>query len=271
MEPDAPSSETASPQRKGILDFVQKLKAPKVEATPAPSASKEPLKDSGALHQHFAEFAWALQQNNWLKFSLLVHIALAILIWTGAIMAITRPSFLQVGTPTLKEAAEAFYNVDYNSVDPSLLFDQMSLFTISSLTLLHQLDAYSTPTSSLLKGLVAPEIVQKTQKRFEKNQKVIQKQNFVQNLIINRILKPITNPQTGTLAVFVEGYFAILLQDEDGSPVNRIEPYRAKAILRLTPVSKLNPFPFTLEDLSEVVGRENALKWDQENSKFFKQ
>jgi len=270
---DTPSPDPApTPERKGILAFVQNLKAPKPDAaaTSKPSTLTEPFTDKGQLYHHFAEFSWTLQQNNWLRISFIVHVALATLIWGGGYLAITRPTYLQIGAPTLKESAEAFYGTDYTTVDPKLTLDQMSFFTISALALLHQLDAYSTPPMPLLRGMVDPSIIEKAQKRYDKNAKLIQQQKFVQNLVINRILNPITNPQTGTVAVFVEGYFAMLLQDENGDPVNRIEPYRGKAILRFTPVSELNPFPFTLEDLTEVVGKAEAAKWDSETEKFFK-
>lgn len=268
-----PSAESAAPnpERKGVLAFVQSLKQPKIETGPKPSAGQTSLGAQSQLHRHFQEFSWSLQQNNWLKISFIVHCALMLLIWFGAFLAFTRPTYLQVGNPTLEESAKAFYANDYTRVDPQLIFDQMSFFSISTLSLLHQIDAYSNPPLPLLKGMVAPTIIAKAQKRFDTNRFTIEKQRFVQNLVINRILNPIINPQEGTAAIFVEGYFSIALQDDNGDPVNRVTPYRGKALLRKTPVSELNPFPFTLDELDEVVGADEVKKWDEANKKFFKQ
>lgn len=271
-EPSATPNTPDTP-KKGVLAFVQSLKQPKAAeaaSTVRPSAGTTPLKAGGPLHQHFAEFSWSLQQNNWLKISFIVHCALVLLIWFGAYLAFTRPVYIQVGNQTLEEAAKAFYATDYTKVDPQLIFDQMSFFSISTLTLLHQIDAYSTPPLPLLKGMVRPEIIAKAEKRFNNNRTTIEKQKFVQNLVINRVLSPITNPEQGTVAIFVEGYFSIALEDEGGDAVNRVTPYRGKVILRQTPVSQLNPFPFTLDDLDEVVGADESKKWDDANKKFFK-
>lgn len=269
-EPSAEPTPPA-PERKGVLAFVQSLKHPQAPgAGPKPSEGQAPLTDKSQMYHHFAEFSWSAQQNNWLKISFIVHCTLMLLIWFGAYLAFTRPTYLQVGNPTLEEAAKAFYATDYTRVDPQLIFDQMSFFTISTLSLLHQIDAYSNPPLPLLKGMVRPEIIAKAQKRFDSNRGIIERQRFVQNMVINRILNPIANPQEGTAAIFVEGYFSIALQDEDGNPVNRITPYRGKALLRYTPVSELNPFPFTLDELDEVVGADEVKKWDEANKKFFK-
>lgn len=271
MAESPPQPNPPEPEKKGVLAYVQSLKNPAAGAGgPKPSEGQAPLTEKSQLHRHFAEFSWAIQQNNWLKISFIVHASLVLLIWFGAYLAFTRPTYLQVGNPTLEEAARDFYKVDYTRVDPQLTFDQMSFFTISTLSLLHQIDAYSTPPLSFVKGMVRPEIIAKAQKRYDSNRPTIERQRFVQNLVINRILSPIVNPQEGTAAVFVEGYFSIALQDDEGNPVNRITPYRGKALLRTTPVSELNPFPFTLDELDEVVGADEVKKWDEANKKFFR-
>ena len=264
----------ASPQNKGVLAFVQSLKAaPKAaEATaPKPSDSTKGFSSQGPLYHHFAEFGWSAQQNNWLKISFIVHCALAGLIWLGAFLAFTRPNYLQVGAPTLEESAKTFYATDYSQVDASLAYDQMSYFAISTLGILHQIDFNSNTdvTLNLLKGLVKPDILEKNLKYSTRNRPVITKQKFVQSLIINRVRNPIPNPAEHTIALFVEGNFAIALQNENGDPVNRITPYRAKCILRDCPISSLNPFPFMIEELDEVSGSDAAKKWDADNAKFF--
>lgn len=267
-----PAGTPSAPDRKGVLDFIQSLKSPPPLApeTPAPSQVAKPFAVGGPLYRHFAEFSWASRQNQWLKVSFIAHCALMLLIWGGAYLAFNRPTYLQVGDPSLSEAAREFYASDYTKVDPALIFDQMSYFTLSNLSLLHQVDAYSPSHLALLKGMIKPDIIDKAKRRFDRNIGTIQKQKFVQNLIINRVLSPIPNTKAGTVALFVEGFFSIVLQDPNGDPINRISPYRAKLILRLGPVSDLNPFPFFLEDLTEVTGAEEVKKWDEDNKKFFK-
>ena len=185
-------------------------------------------------------------------------------------LAFTRPTYLQVGAPTLEEAAKTFYQADYKRVDPGLVFDQMSYFTITSLQYLYQVNAFSPTPLELLKGMIKPEIINKAQNRFERERPTIEKQRIFQNLVINAVLPPIPNPQTGTDAVFVKGFLSIALQDSEGNPVNRVMPYRAKVILRETPVSELNPFPFTMDELDDVAGTDAAKKWDKANERFFK-
>lgn len=276
MEPSAektPPATTPGPaERKGVLEFVKTLKAPAVvvEKNPSPSQVSPPISEGGQLHRHLAEFSWALQQNQWLKVSFIAHLALMILIWLGAFLAFNRPTYIQIGAPTLQESAKTFYATDYLKVDPDIAYDQMRYFAIATVSLLNQVDAYSPPPLALLKGMVKPELIEKAQRRLERNRAIIQKQKFVQNLVINRVLSPITNPDSGTIALFVQGYFSIAMQDTDGSPINRVAPYRGKLIMRFGPISKLNPFSFTLEDLEEVVGENEVKKWDEDNKKFFK-
>lgn len=269
----APEEKTSTVSRKGILDFVQSLKKPaRTETSQHPSAViDKPLAPSGALYRHFSEFGWAAQQNIWLKVSLVVHLVLVALIWFGAYLAWSRPTYLQVGAPTLVQASKDFFGPDYERIDPSLLFDQISFFSVSALSQLYQIDPDGTNYVDLMQGMVNSDIIARSKKNFLKNKETIQAQKFIQNLVVQRIYPPIFNNQTGTFALFVEGYFSIALQDTQGSAVNRITPYRAKMVFRLTPTSTLNIYPFFFEELTDVFGVDDCKKWDTENKKFLKQ
>jgi hypothetical protein len=278
MEPSAQSNQPAVPpkaaasgEKNGVLAFIQSLKAPATPASDAPKPGDvvKPFEENGPLHHHFQEFAWVKQQNEWLRVSFIAHCALALLIWVGAYLAFTRPTYIQIGNPSLSEAAKSFFQADYKRIDPGLIYDQMNYFIITSLGFLHEIDAFGPPPLPILKGMVNEKILEKAQKRDARNASTVARQKLVQTLVINRVLPPIPNPQTGTDAVFVEGNISICMQDADGNPVNRVTPYRAKAILRETPVSNLNPFPFTLDDLEETAGADEVKKWDEDNKKFF--
>jgi hypothetical protein len=267
----APTKPAKRDERTGIMAFIQSLQKPAeaLSNTPKPSDGKKNIENSSQLYRHFREFTWAIQQNNWLKISLIVHVALALLIWVATYLAMTRPTYIQIGNATLEESAREFYAANYNKVDPTKTFDQLSYFLINNLTLLHQIDPTTKTPFALMDGMVNPKLIQKAKGRIERNRKTITSQKLFQSLFITRLLNPITNSQLGTVAVFLEGYFSIQLQNADGSAVNRIAPYRGKAIIRITPTSTVNPFPFTIENVDEVVGAEEVKKWDEENKKYF--
>jgi hypothetical protein len=273
QEPNVSQEKTPASPRKGILDFIQSLKKPSTDAdkTAKPSeVAGKPLSTEGALYHHFKEFGWSVQQNIWLKLSLIVHLALVILIWFGFYLAWTRPTYLQIGATSLNQASKNFFANDYTQVSPDLLFDNLSFFTISTLTPLYQLDVDGANYLKLLQGMVNPDIIQRAQKNFDKNQKNIASKNLVQNLTLEQINAPIFNAQTNTIALFVGGYLSLSLQDDAGNAVNRITPYRAKLLLQMTPVSLLDPFPFFLEELTDTFGAEACKKWDKDNEKFIK-
>ncbi len=269
--PEENSATPKEPSRKGLLAFVQDLRKGKTgpEQTPAPSeVLAKPLDQKGPLYHHFREFQWAAQQNLWLRVSLVVHVFLLALIWFGFYLAYSRPTYIQIAAPSLTEASKNFFGVDYNQVDSSLLFDQLSFFSISALTQLYQLDPDGANYVNLLQGMVDPTIIDRAKKNYEKNKQTVVSQRFIQSLVIQRIYPPITNTDTQTMAVFINGYLAISLQDQSNNAVNRIVPYRAKLLLRITPPSTLNPFPFFMEELTDVFGTEACQKWEKDNKKY---
>lgn len=269
-QPEAPQE----PQKaSGVVAFLEKLRKKVVHEDETPSDKKasaisKGISKQGPLYAHFLEFNWSKQQSVWLKLSLLAHAALLLLILGGVFLAYTRPTYIQIGAPTLSESARNFYELTPTVQDIS--YDHMAYFVISALEQLNKLDTYGNPYRSLLQGQVAPDILKKADLRYTNNIARIRQQKLIQNLIIQRVLPPIVNEGNNTLAIFVEGYYAIMLEANSGDPINRITPYRSKVILEITPVSKLNPFPFYLQDIREVVGEDAVRQWDKENRYLFK-
>jgi hypothetical protein len=135
---------------------------------------------------------------------------------------------------------------------------------------LYQFNPHTDTPLDLLSGMVKPEILEKIKAREEHDRSTIEKMKMFQSLSITMVRPPIPNPETGNMAVFVNGFISQALQDINGNPLNRVQPYRAKLILRCTPVTEINPFPFTLEELDEVHGESAVKKWDADNERFFK-
>ena len=262
-------SASPAPERKGVLAFLNTLKkqpeAASNEASAPPSAQATGIGKTGPLYRHFKEFHFSTQQNTWLRASLVAHVALVLLILLGGYMAFNRPTYIQIGAPTLPEAASEFFKLEAEEVN----YDHLAFFTINVLEQLNKLDADGNPYLTLLQGLINPTIIEKANRRYTNNRESIRNQKLIQNLIIEQVYPPVSNKEDGSMAVFVKGYFAIMLADANGDPINRSTPYRGRAVILYSPVSKLNPFPFYMDGVKEVFGEEACKSWDEENKKFF--
>ena len=152
-------------------------------------------------------------------------------------------------------AAAAFYGVT------DISYDQLVFFLHGCLPLLYTVDDGGHPLLPLAEGLIAPAIYEEAEKRLNTDAKEVEANHMTQSLTLTGISDVVADTRSARAAAYARGYVTVTV----GHDSTTIFPWRAQVVLQANPVSRLNPYPFYLAELTAKVGPD-ALAWDRTHS-----
>jgi hypothetical protein len=216
------------------------------------------------LSVHFQEYAWARSAPAWLIVATGVCLALAVAIWVGVVLVIARPQGIVVMGPSFNDVVDEETNRVFVAKRDSLEY-----FVWSVLKAKNDLSpdmftgSATTEPSTILRGLVNPDILEKMDKSFEKNLNVIRRNLITRVLAIEAIGNIVEQTESNRVSVYIRGKITITQEVGDKGPTVRHIDYRARAVLDVVVPTASNHQHFYMVDLEERVGPQ-APQWDKQ-------
>jgi len=223
-------------------------------SAPQPAASLVPASVPlpAAAWRHYRHFSWVIYEQRLLLLVLGFLLVACGLVWTLSARLERKPPIVVRAAPSLKEAAAAYYGA------PEVSYDQAAFFLQGCLPLLYGADADGHPMLALAQGLVAPEIYGEAERRLDAARRDLEANAMTQTLSITGLADLVADARSGRAAARLNGYVTVTVHRAEA----RFYPWRARVLMEVNPVSRLNPYPFYLLQLEQRTGPE-ALTWDK--------
>jgi hypothetical protein len=205
--------------------------------------------------RHYRNFAWVIYEQRVVMLVLVFLAATTGWVWVVALRLEHKPPVVIRAPASLKEAAAAFYGVT------DISYDQLVFFLHGCLPLLYTVDDGGHPLLPLAEGLIAPAIYEEAEKRLNTDAKEVEANHMTQSLTLTGISDVVADTRSARAAAYVRGYVTVTMKHDSTT----IFPWRAQVVLQANPVSRLNPYPFYLAELTAKVGPD-ALAWDRTHS-----
>jgi len=202
--------------------------------------------------RHYRAFSWVLHEQRLLLLVLGFSCGGCLLVWTLAWHLRQKPPVVVRARPSLKEAAAAFYG------GPEITYDQMAFFLQGCLPLLVAADGSGHPFLPLVQGLVAPEIYRAAEQGLNRSGGAMAANRMTQALTLTGVEDVVSDAPSGRAGAYLRGYLTVTVR----RAAAEFFPWRARVVLAVNPVSRLNPYPFYLLRCEQRTGPE-ALAWDQ--------
>ena len=175
------------------------------------------------------------------------------LVWSVALNLQRKPAVVVRAAPSLKESAAAYYGA------PEVSYDQVAFFLHGCIPLLYATDDDGHAMLPLAQGLVSPEIYGEAEHRLNESGADVAANRMTQTLTITGLTDVVADARSGRAAARVRGYLTVTMRRSEA----RFFPWRARVLLEVNPVSRLNPYPFYLLRFEQRTGPA-ALAWDAE-------
>jgi hypothetical protein len=205
-----------------------------------------------AAWRHYRHFSWVIYEQRLLVLVLGFLLAACGLVWTLAWNLQHKPAVVVRATPSLKEAAAAYYGV------PEISYDQMAFFLHGCLPLLYAIDEGGHGLLPLAQGLVAPEIYTAAEHRLNQAGAEVLANRITQSLTITGVSDMVADAPSRRAAAYVRGYVTVTVRHAEAE----FFPWRAQVLLEGNPMSRLSPWPFYLLRFEDRAGA-SAPAWDK--------
>jgi len=222
---------------------------------PAPPAGARPPEAAplpSEVWRHYRAFAWVIYEQRLLLLVLGFLLGGCLLVWSLAWHLRQKPPVVVRARPSLKEAATAFYG------RPEITYDQMAFFLQGCLPLLVAADGSSHPLLPLVQGLVAPEIYRAAEQELNRSGRAMTANRMTEALTLTGVEDVVSDAASGRAGAYLRGYLTVTVRQAKAE----FFPWRARVVLAVNPVSRLNPYPFYLLRCEQRTGPE-ALAWDR--------
>lgn len=218
-------------------------------------------KSEGPPYKHIDEYSWAKYVITWSNIDIIASLIFAIMIWYAVFTAYNRPLYNIKTGNTLETQLKAYSNV------PTLDVEMLTLWTVQTLQLLHQVDSTGKTFLPLLVGQVNPSILDKFYNEYNTKRMEIIEYEMVKNVNITTVLGTFVNEEDKRMTIYVSGYVTRTAKEDltkAQAPIPRVQVnYAAEVVAQYTLPTKLNPTGLYMEQLTERYGQA-AIDWVME-------